>query len=101
MKQKGWLVFNFEALPENQRPRVKVRSSTSKKSAKVHCDVPMKEKVRVSQFDTLYIERESKVAELFPLRVTFLADPTKNVVARCMENQSLTSKQQFKLWMQG
>jgi hypothetical protein len=38
--------------------------------------------------------------EQFPLRVTFLADASKNVAAKCQKKQSLSSQQQFKLWMQ-
>ena len=103
MKEHGWLVFNFEALPENERPKVSVEGARSKrrKERQILCDVSMQEEVRVHQFDILYIGRGSDDDELFPLRVTFLADATKTVVANFPEDQELTSKRQFKLWMQG
>ena len=61
----------------------------------------MGDEIRVHQFDILYIGRKSVNDELYPLRVTFLTEATKTVVAKFPEDQELTSKRQFKLWMQG
>ena len=103
MKEHGWLVFNFDALPEMERPQVMVEVSRSqrKKEQTIYCDVSMGDEIRVHQFDILYIGRKSVNDELYPLRVTFLTEATKTVVAKFPEDQELTSKRQFKLWMQG
>ena len=98
MIEEGWLVFNFDTLQDNQKPKVEV--TKSKKGSQVQVDVTMTGVVKVSQFDILYIKRENTLPEQFPLRVTFLADASKNVAAKCQKKQSLSSEQQLKLWMQ-
>ena len=72
-----------------------------KRDSKVEVDVTMRGEVKVNQFDILFFNREHTLPEQFPLRVTFLADASKNVAAKCEEKQSLSSQQQFKLWIQG
>ena len=98
MIEEGWLVFNFDTLQDNRKPKAEV--TKSKKGSPVVADVTMTGIVKVSQFDILYIKRENLLPEQFPLRVTFLADASKNVAAKCKEKQSLSSQEQLKLWMQ-
>ena len=98
MIDEGWLVFNFDTLQDNRKPKAEV--TKSKKGSPVVADVTMTGIVKVSQFDILYIKRENILPEQFPLRVTFLADASKNVAAKCKDKQSLSSQEQLKLWMQ-
>ena len=98
MIEEGWLVFNFDTLQDNRKPKAEV--TKSKKGSPVVADVTMTGIVKVSQFDILYIKRENILPEQFPLRVTFLADASKNVAAKCKDKQSLSSQEQLKLWMQ-
>ena len=58
-----------------------------KRDSKVEVDVTMRGEVKVNQFDILFFNREHTLPEQFPLRVTFLADASKNVAAKCEKKQ--------------
>ena len=79
-------------LKKNRRcAQLKVEVTKSKRGSKLEVDVTMRGEVKVNQFDILYINREHTLPEQFPLRVTFLADASKNVAAKCEKKLALCS----------